>query len=226
MFKILSVALLATVFMSGCGGGGGSSTNPPNLSSLASSSSSSAPLVSSSSSKSSVATSSSSKSSSSSSSSSSAGGVSSSSPTVVKLSNAFFTGANSSEGSVQTDVNGITTVTVAKDYVGAGYDLAPPFTGMRDGTVEFVVNVSTQFKASGAALIVYIYQTLTPYDGKNCETTSNTSLTQGVDQTISCVLDDDIFTQTSPIQFKLSAVPGVSTPAGTFVIKSARIVLP
>lgn len=119
-------------------------------------------------------------------------------------------------------------IAVSSDYDGAGIWRHAPVLPMEGATIEAIVNVDSQFKASGAGLKIQAYvQDGGSYPGKaDCAVTDSSSLTPGVDQTVSCVMTQGgVFTQTvSPVEIELVAVG--STVAGSFTLKSSRIVLP
>ncbi|MFO1388416.1 endo-1,4-beta-xylanase [Cellvibrio sp.] len=226
----LSSLVVLGLIMSACGGGGGgSSSNPPTTSSSTAvvSSSSSSSTSTTSSSSSSVTTSSSSSSVSVSSSSSSVATSSSSSvaPQVLTIDmtagwRGNSTGSNANSG--VTYNNGV-VFTASGDGVGAVFDVLKP-TQLEKAVVDMVVNVSSEFKASGANLQIYA-QVKNTWAGEWDCWSSNGDLTAGTDSKVTCTISeaDNRFNQSAnDVQVGIQAK---GTPAGTVTIKSAKITL-
>jgi len=208
MLKQFSLMLVLSPLLVACGGGGGVDkiVIPPKSSSSSS-----------------VASSSSTPASTSSSSSSS---TSSSGPVVVDISVTDGWRANNGAGAPTFSADGVTFTPTVTGH-GTVFTVAKPTT-LEGATIEFIVNVSNEFKVSGAALQV-VAQIVDgdTYPGEWDCTTGNTELTEGADQTISCIIDQGgIFDQTAfDAQVGIQAVSD-AVIAGTVIIKSAKITYP
>lgn len=223
ILSFLSFGLVA------CGGSGGGGSNPPPASSSAPVSSSvpSASLASSSSSSllasSSIAVTSSSLFSSSSS-SELASSSSSAAPVVMVLDMTTGWRGNGTDNSgVNVNSDGV-SFTASGDNIGAVTDLAKPIQ-LEDAVVEMVVNVSAEFKASGANLQIFAQIKGGSWAGEwNCWS-GNELFTAGTDITLTCTIneDDKKFNQTdSDVQIGIQAK---GTPTGTVTIKSGKVTL-
>lgn len=211
LVSLFAVSLL----MSACGGGGGSSNSTSSAPVV--SSSSSVAISSSSSSSSSIATSSSSSSIASSSSSSAA----SSKVITVDMTTGWRGNGNGNSG-VNFNNGGVSFTANAAD-LGAVFDVAKP-TQLENAVVEMVVNVSSEFKTSGADLQIFAQVKNTWAGEWNCWS-SNSEVTAGTDTTLTCTIDeaDDRFNQTdNDVQVGIQAK---GTPTGTVTIKSTKITL-
>lgn len=221
----LSSLIVVGLIMSACGGGGGSNTPPVTSSSVATtSSSSSSSSLSSSSSSSSVTTSSSSSSVSSSSSLMSSASSSAAAQTLtIDMTSGWrgnSTGSNENTG--VTYNNGV-VFTASGDGVGAVFDVAKP-TQLEKAVVDMVVNVSSEFKTSGANLQIYA-QVKNTWAGEWDCWSGNGELTAGTDSKVTCTISeaDNRFNQSAnDVQVGIQAK---GTPTGTITIKSAKITL-
>lgn len=228
MLRDISIALVAATLLVGCGGGGGEA---PSSSASSQISSSMASISSSATSISSLASSSSLVSSSvpASSSSSSVASSSSSNSSAVTLDAAQWVANNTAQLSL---TNLGPNVSVITEYDGAKYVLAAPVPVFEGATLELVVEVSSEYKASGAGLQLFAFVDADPWPAKNdCPITASADLIVG-SQTISCVLDTGgAFNQTtSPFGLGLQAVAGMSGEtklpvSGTLLITSGHILL-
>lgn len=231
MLRNLSIALITSALMVGCGGssGGGNKTQSPSSSSLPASSVgvSSSSLASSSVVKSSLSSSVTSSSLPGSSLSSSSA-ASASAGVVVLVADKWV--ANDAQVS---QTNQGPNVSVSKEYAGAKYTLAAPVPVFEGATVDVVVEVSSELKASGAGLQLFAYVDASPWPSKNdCPIIASADLVVG-SQTIRCVLDSGgKFNQTAnPFGVGIQAVAGLVNGSklpitGTFLITSGQIVLP
>ncbi len=130
-------------------------------------------------------------------------------------------------GTGNSDVNynsdGVAFAALA-DNVGAVTDLFKP-TMLEGAVIEMVVNVSSEFKNSGANLQIFAQFKGDWANGEwNCMS-NNSELTAGADVTLSCTIDeaDDKFNQsTYDVQM---GIQGKGTPSGTITIKSAKVTL-
>jgi endo-1,4-beta-xylanase len=131
-------------------------------------------------------------------------------------------------GVVSYSTDGVTLVATA-DGQGAAVDLIAP--GNLEGAViDFVVNVSNEFKTSVASLQPFAQLKAGDWPGEwNCWT-DNADLTAGTDQTVSCTIDESPtkpFNQTAnDVQVVLQAKTKATTIAGTVLIKSVKVKLP
>jgi len=226
--NVISVFTLG-LLVSACGGGGSHSSNPPATTSSAAITSSSSSLATSSSSPepSSVASSSSSSSPVATSSSSSSVAKSSSSSTasdnvIIVDMTSGWRGNGTGNSGVNYDNNGVSFTASAAD-VGAVFDVAKP-TQLENAVVEMVVNVSSEFKTSGADLQIFAQVKNTWAGEWNCWS-SNSLVTAGTDVTLTCTIDeaDDRFNQSAnDVQVGIQAK---GTPTGIVTIKSAKIIL-
>lgn len=114
--------------------------------------------------------------------------------------------------------------TASGDNIGAVTDLAKPVQ-LEEAIIDLVVNVSTEFKASGASLQIFAQIKGGAWDGEwNCWS-GNELLNAGVDTAITCTISeaDKRFNQTdSDVQV---GVQVKGTPAGTVTIKSGKVTL-
>ncbi|GGY77488.1 hypothetical protein GCM10011613_22560 [Cellvibrio zantedeschiae] len=130
------------------------------------------------------------------------------------------TGANTNSG--VTYDKGV-VFTASGDGVGAVFDVAKP-TQLEKATVEMMVNVSSEFKASGANLQIYA-QVKNTWAGEWDCWSGNGELTAGTDSKVTCTISetDNRFNQTAnDVQVGIQAK---GTPTGTVTIKSAKITL-
>lgn len=240
MFKILPLAFLATLLISGCGGGsdGGGSPSSSSAAVVSSSSSkvssssvvsSSSSLVSSSSlSSSSKAPSSSSIASSSiASSSSSVASSSSSAPKVVlSLLPASWYGNNGvSVAQTESGAN----VSFTADWNTAGFYLAPEIAAIEGYTVEIDVKASSEFVTSGGALKVYAFVKADPWpDEKDCSWLNHAQIVAGTVQTVKCTISTAAaFTQTTAaVEIQLVGLKDAGVPNGTVLITGGRVIAP
>ena len=196
MLKQLSFILMLSPLLVACGGGGGVDkiVIPPKSSSSAPSSSSS--------------------------SESSSESSSSSSVTVINVDMATGWKGNSG-GEVGLSNEGV-TLTASADGEGAIFDLTG--VNLKDAIVDFVINVSAEYAASGSNIQPFAQVKTEGYPGEYDCWTNNVDLTAGVDQTISCTIDEDEFDQTAnDVQIGLQAKGTMFS--GTVLIKSVKITL-
>lgn len=108
------------------------------------------------------------------------------------------------------------------DGVGAVFDITAP-TQLENAVVELVINVSSEFKASGASLQIYAQVKNTWAGEWNCWT-GNDTFSAGTDSTATCTISEGgIFNQSAnDVQVGIQAK---GTPTGTVTIKSAKITL-
>lgn len=110
------------------------------------------------------------------------------------------------------------------DNIGAVTDLLKPIQ-LEDALIEMVVNVSSEYKTSGANLQIFTQIKGGEWDGEwNCWS-GNELLTAGADVTINCTVTetDKKFNQTeNDVQVGVQAK---GTPAGTVTIKSVTVTL-
>lgn len=92
-------------------------------------------------------------------------------------------------------------------------------------TVEVTVAVDNAFKTSGSGLSLWANVDADPWPGKSdCAAVESSVFVEGVDTKVTCVLDSGgAFAQTAAA-VKIG-IQATGTPAGTFTIKSARIVM-
>ncbi|HSC69157.1 MAG TPA: family 15 carbohydrate-binding domain-containing protein [Cellvibrio sp.] len=216
MLKSLSVILGASLLLTACGGGGGGGggNNKPSSAAISSSANSTAVV----SSVSSVALSSAVKSSTPASVVSSSSLSSVSGPAVIDLPLASWYAEK--EAGFSAGVVAVTT-----QWQGAGYYLNQPIPELEFATIEVTVAVDNAFKASGSGLSLWAVVDASPWPGKtDCAAVESSALVEGVDTKVTCVLDSGgAFAQTAaPVKLGIQAT---TTPAGTFTIKSARILL-
>ncbi|HSC67597.1 MAG TPA: family 15 carbohydrate-binding domain-containing protein [Cellvibrio sp.] len=136
--------------------------------------------------------------------------------------------ANGDGATVTYSTDGVTLVATA-DGAGAAFDLLAPG-NMEGAVIDFVVNVSNEFKTSTASLQPFAQIKAGTWQGEwNCWA-NNTDLTPGTDQTVTCTIaeDDKKFNQTAgDVQVVLQAkTTAPAVPAGTVVIKSVKVTLP
>ena len=114
--------------------------------------------------------------------------------------------------------------TASGDNVGAVTDIAKPIQ-LEDAVISLVVNVSSEFKSSGASLQIFAQIKGGNWDGEwNCWS-GNESLTANTDITLSCTVSesDKKFDQIdNDVQIGIQAK---SSPAGIVTIKSAKVTL-
>ncbi|WP_304413292.1 endo-1,4-beta-xylanase [Cellvibrio sp. OA-2007] len=114
--------------------------------------------------------------------------------------------------------------TASGDNIGAVTDIAKPIL-LEDAVISMVVNVSSEFKASGASLQIFAQIKGGSWPGEwNCWS-GNETLTAGADSTITCTVkeDDKKFNQTdSDVQIGVQAK---NAPTGVVTIKSTKITL-
>jgi endo-1,4-beta-xylanase len=112
--------------------------------------------------------------------------------------------------------------TASGDGVGAVFDVLAP-TQLENAVVELVINVSSEFKASGANLQVYAQVKNTWAGEWNCWT-GNDTFSAGTDSTATCTISEGgIFNQSAnDVQIGIQAK---GTPTGTVTIKSAKITM-
>ncbi len=113
---------------------------------------------------------------------------------------------------------------------GAVFDVDAPIS-LEGATVKFIVNVSNEFKASGANLQPFAQLKQGNYPGHWSCWLSNEAMTPGVDQEVPCLIDTttDIFNSTTAgaqvgLQGKEATVG--SGVAGTVLVKSTSIIYP
>jgi len=131
-------------------------------------------------------------------------------------------GNGTGNSGVNYDNNGVSFTASAAD-LGAVFDVAKP-TQLENAVVEMVVNVSSEFKTSGADLQIFAQVKNTWAGEWNCWS-SNSLVTAGTDVTLSCTIDeaDDRFNQSAnDVQVGIQAK---GTPTGIVTIKSAKIIL-
>lgn len=221
----LLLLTLVSLGLTACGGSGGGSSKPSSSSAAISSSSSSLAISSSSpSSEASSSLSSSPSSSSQASSSLAASSASSAATTVLMLDvTGGWRGNGEGNSGVNFNAEGV-SFTASADNLGAVTDLLKPIQ-LEDALVELVVNVSPEFKTSGASLQIFAQIKGGSWPGEwNCWS-GNELLTASTDTTISCTIseDDKKFNQTdSDVQIGVQAK---GTPAGTVTIKSGKVTL-
>lgn len=229
--QLLCIALVS-LGLTACGGSGGGSKTKSSSSAAVTSSSSSAAQVSSSEAASSVASvapssSSTAISSSAPASSSVAPASSSSAPAatttlILDMANGWRGNGTGNSG-VNVNGDGV-TFTASGDGIGAVTDLLKPIQ-LEDAVVDLVVNVSPEFKTSGASLQIFAQIKGGSWAGEwNCWS-GNELLTAGTDSTITCTIseDDKKFNQTdSDVQIGVQAK---GTPTGTVTIKSGKVTL-
>ena len=113
--------------------------------------------------------------------------------------------------------------TASGDDIGAVTDIAKPIL-LEDAVIRMLVNVSSEFKTSGASLQIFAQIKGGNWDGEwNCWS-DNSELTAGSDVEISCtVSESDKFNQTEhDVQIGVQAK---GTPTGVVTIKSATVTL-
>jgi endo-1,4-beta-xylanase len=219
MRNINLVSLVAiSLFVSACGGGGGGSSNTPPVTT------SSATVLSSSSSSLSVASSSSSSlSSSSAAATSTSSTASSASPQIITVDmTSGWRGNGTGNSGISYSNNGVSFTASAAD-IGAVFDVAKP-TQLENAVVTMVVNVSSEFKASGADLQIFA-QVKGTWAGEWDCWSSNSEVTAGVDSTLNCTISeaDNRFNQSAnDVQIGIQAK---GTPTGVVTIKSTKITL-
>lgn len=128
-------------------------------------------------------------------------------------------------GTVSYSTDGVTLVATA-DGQSAVFDLVAPIQ-LEGAVVEMVVNVSNEYKTSGANLQIFAQIKAGTYPGEYDCWTNNADLTAGTDQTITCTIDegDDKFNQTTTdVQVGILA-KSTTAIAGTVIIKSAKVTL-
>ncbi|WP_323816016.1 endo-1,4-beta-xylanase [Cellvibrio sp. NN19] len=110
------------------------------------------------------------------------------------------------------------------DNIGAVTDIAKPIQ-LEDAVITMVVNVSSEFKASGANLQIFAQiKSGESWPGEwNCWS-ANSTLTAGADTTLSCTVSEaDKFNQVDyDVQIGLQAK---GSPTGVVTIKSATVTL-
>jgi len=115
----------------------------------------------------------------------------------------------------------------AKD-IGAAFDVKAPVQ-LENAVIEMVVNVSSEFKASGAHLQPFAQLKTGKWPGEWDCWASNVDLTAATDTTIRCTIDDaaDIFnTSDVDVQIGVQAEGDAPiTPTGIVTIKSVKITL-
>lgn len=138
---------------------------------------------------------------------------------------------DANKASVTYTNNGVTLAPTAKDG-GAVFDVAAPI-ALEGATITFVVNVSNEFKVSGASLQPFAQLKDGTWPGEFDCWKDNSSLTVGVDQEIVCPIDTatKVLNSTSfGAQVGLQAAFGTGAtstiPSGTVLIKSAKITYP
>ncbi len=132
-------------------------------------------------------------------------------------------GNGTGNSSVNYNSNGVTFAASA-DNIGAVFDVLKP-TQLENAVVEMVVNVSSEFKTSGANLQIFAQVKNTWAGEWNCWS-NNSEFAANTDATLTCTIDeaDDRFNQSvNDVQVGIQA-KGTNS-AGTVTIKSAKITL-
>ena len=205
MLKQLSLMLVLSPLLVACGGGGGDNEKPLVVVTK-STSSSSAPASSKASSSSSVDTSNASS--------------SSSGPVVIDVDMTTWRG--NSDGVVDLNNEGV-MFTASADGQGAVFDLKG--VNLKGAVIDFLINVSPEYEASGANLQPFAQVKIEGYPGEYGCWVNNSDLTKGVDQTVSCSITAADFDQTAAdVQIGLQAKG--TTVSGTILIKSVKVTLP
>ncbi len=144
--------------------------------------------------------------------------------TVINLSMASgWRGNGNGNSGVNVNSDGV-SFAASGDDIGAVTDLAKPVQ-LEDAVVDMVVNVSPEFKASGANLQIIAQIKGGAWAGEwNCWS-GNEVLTASTDSAITCTISeaDKKFDQT---EFDVQiGVQAKGTPAGTVTIKSTKVTL-
>lgn len=232
VIPLLAISFALTACGGSSGGGGSKSSSSSQAATLSSSAfSSSVAAISSSENSASVAASSSSENSASVAASSSSENSSSSSqassvgPVVI---NADMTGGWEGNGPENTGVfysdDGV-TFTPTTDNQGAVF-FVPAGALLEKALIEMVVNVSSEYKNSGANLQIFAQVQNTGDAEWNCWS-GNNQLGDATDTTLTCrIVEDGKFNQlVNDTKIGIQAKPGASPLAGTVTIKSAKITL-
>jgi hypothetical protein len=109
--------------------------------------------------------------------------------------------------------------------IGAVFDISAPAI-LENAVIEMVVNVSSEFKSSGADLQPFAQIKGGDWDGEWDCRVENEALTAATDYTLTCQIDhaSDLFNQSAlDVQVGVQADDG--TPAGVVTIKSAKVTL-
>lgn len=131
-------------------------------------------------------------------------------------------GNGTGNSSVNYNSDGVTFVT--GDNIGAVFDVAKP-TQLENAVVEMKINVSSEFKNSGANLQIFA-QVKNTWAGEWGCWTNNSEFAANTDATFTCTIDeaDDRFNQSvNDVQVGIQAKGATAT--GTVTIKSAKIIL-
>ena len=124
-------------------------------------------------------------------------------------------------------------ISLRTEFDGAKYTVAAPTPVLEGATVEVVVNVSSEYKASGAGLQLFAFVDASPWTANknDCPVITSSNLVVG-SQKVTCVLDaGGFFNQTvAPVGLGIQAIAGLQGEtklgvSGTVLITSARIVL-
>lgn len=103
--------------------------------------------------------------------------------------------------------------------IGAVFDVDP--VNLQNAVLEMVLNVSPEFKASGANLQPFA-QVKEVWGGKWCDI-SNSALVASEDYVATCTLDESVLNQT--VNGLQVGVQASGTPTGVVTIKSAKLTL-
>lgn len=125
--------------------------------------------------------------------------------------------------------SGGANVNYLADWNAAGFWVAPANAGIEGYTIEIDVQVSTEFKTSGAALYIYAFIDANPYPSESdCSWLMNSALVAGTPQTIQCTISTGgVFSQTtSPVEIQLVARTDTGVPNGTVLITGGRVIAP
>lgn len=126
-------------------------------------------------------------------------------------------------GTVSYSTDGVTLVGTA-DGQGAVFDIPAQF--MEGAVIDFLINVSTEYKTSGQDLQPLAQLKGGSYPGEYQCWVNNADLTPGTDQTVSCTISEGgVFDQTDLLIQTGVQVKG-TTFAGTVLIKSVTVTLP
>ncbi len=216
MIKYVSSVVVLSTLLVGCGGSDNDDKKPPKSSSAMSSSAPASSSPASSAPASSAAPSSVAPSSVATSSSSSSG------PVVINAEMTTDAWRGNNGGTVSGSNLGITLLATANAH-GAVFDVEPM--NLYNAVLEMVVNVSPEFKASGAKLQPFA-QIKNVWTGKWCDI-ENAAFNASEDYVATCLLDEAVLNQTvNGLQVGVQASgTNATTPTGVVTIKSAKITL-
>lgn len=138
--------------------------------------------------------------------------------------------ADTTKGSIAYS-NGVMMSVTAEDG-GAMFDVPAPIS-LEGATATFVINVSNEFKVSGASIQPFAQLQEGDWPGHWDCWLDNSNLTPGVDQTVTCLLDTptNVLNSTTAgaqigLKARVSEAKKGAVPTGTVLIKSATITYP